>query len=169
MSRPRGPGLSLLQVVLAATALSVFAGFAIVRWFERDDVTLDNAVKLLAADLRDAQNRAAYQHRALRVAFRPDGEGYSVQDASGREVRAPVGNGTFRRHYARDAVFRGVRVTALGLGPDRAVHYGPYGSALNRAEIELTFRGARRVLRIVDDEGSIEIEGLQDDWQDPGL
>lgn len=159
-------GYSLIHLVLILVALSGIATLAIPGWFERGEVTLDNAAKLLASDLRDAQNRAAFEHRPLRVTFWEGGDGYEVTDLLGGAISAPVGSGPFERHYSRDGVFRGVTCETVRLGPERSLEYGPRGLTLHSGEIVLAFRGKTRTVRVTGPSGHIEIDGLTTTWED---
>lgn len=159
-------GPSIVHLLLVLAALSLGASLTMRGWFGRPEVTLDNAARLLAEDLRDAQNRAAFRHSMVRIVFHRGGSGYDVIDPHGEAVRAPVGSGPFHRHYSRDAVFRGVRIEEVRLGGHRTVHYGPYGLALTQGEVVLTFKDERRTVRIVDATGRIEIDGLSSPWTD---
>lgn len=152
-------GFSLLHLVLLLATLTVLASVAIPTWFSRVDVTLTNAARLLAKDLRDVQDRAAFQHRALRVEFSHTGDGYVVVDLHGRPIEAPVGDGEFRRRYSRDAVFRGVRLESVEVGPNRALRFGPQGLALDGGSVVLSFEGARTRLEIEPTTGDLTLDG----------
>lgn len=161
-----GRGYSLIHLVLILVALSGSASLLVPGWFERHGVTLDNAATLLASDLRDTQNRAAFEHRPLRVTFREDGDGYAVTDSFGGPISAPVGGGPFGRQYSRDGVFRGVTCESVRLGPDRSLEYGPRGLVVHGGEIVLAFRGETRTVRVTSPSGHIEIDGLTTAWED---
>jgi Type II transport protein GspH len=156
---PRRAGISLLHLVLLLSSLTLTASLAIPAWFGRGEITLDHATELLARDLRDAQDRAAFQHRSLRVEFDPAGDGYTVVDADGKAIEAPVGNGTFHRRYSKDAVFRGVRIEQIEVGPESAVSFGPRGLALNGGRLVLAFEGELRHLVIEPTSGVVRIDG----------
>ncbi len=144
--------------MLMLAIVTVAATLAITSWFQRPCVTLDGAARLLAQDLEDVQDRAAYQRRALRLSFFPDGDGYEVLDAAGRPITAPIGGGEFRRRYSENAVFRGVRVEQTQVGPQGAIHFGPYGLALEGGRVVLSFGDEYRVLRIAPTSGLVTIE-----------
>ena len=157
-SSPRA-GFSLLHMILLLAGLTTLASLAIPAWFSRSSVTLSNATRLFARDLLDAQDRAAYQHRDIRVVFDPDGGGYAVVGPKGDPIEAPVGEGEFVRRYAKDAVFRGVHIEGVQVGPDRAVHFGPRGNALQAGSIVLTFRGEERHIEIEPITGDLQVDG----------
>ncbi len=159
-------GYSLIHLVLILVVLSGTASMLVPGWFAREGVTLDNAATLLASDLRDAQNRAAFERRDLRVTFREDGDGYLITDAFGGSITAPVGSGPFERRYSRDGVFRGVTIKTVRLGPNRRLEYGPRGLAVRGGEVVLAFQGETRTVRVTDASGHIEIDGLTTAWED---
>lgn len=172
MPRPRRSsksGFTILQVALLLVSLTTLACLAIPLWFAREEVTLDNAAVLLAQDLREVQNRAAFQRRPLRIAFHADGGGYEVLDASGRIIVAAIGDRPFRREYDRDAVFRGVRIEELQSRTENQMLYGPRGLLLEAAMIRIGFEGDERKLLVEAGSGRIEIEGLERrEWIDDG-
>ena len=88
-SHPHRSGFTILELLIALAVIVVVATIAIPAWFGRVDVTLNNAIKLLAQDLRDAQDRAAYGRREVVVDFSDDGDGYVVQDLEGKPLPAP--------------------------------------------------------------------------------
>ncbi len=165
-NREPARGYSLIHLILIMVALSGTASLLVPGWFEREGITLDNAATLLASDLRDAQNRAAFEHRPLRVTFREDGDGYEVTDSFGSPISPPVGDRPFERRYSRDGVFRGVSCAAVRLGPGRSLEYGPRGLTVRGGEVVLAFRGETRTVRVTGPSGHIEIDGLTTAWED---
>lgn len=162
-------GFTILQVALILVSLTTLACLAIPFWFGREEVTLDNAAVLLAEDLREVQNRAAFQRSPLRVVFHPDGGGYEVRDSAGRLAVAAIGGRPFLREYDRDAVFRGVRVDRIRTRTENEMLYGPRGLLLEGAEIRLAFEGETRTLSVEAGTGRIEVEGLERrEWIDDG-
>jgi len=147
-------------MMLLLVVMTLLACIAIPGWFSRDDVTLDSAVRLLVRDASDAQNRAAFQHRALQVRFDPEGDGYTITDEQGRAITAPVGDGPFIRRYSTDAVFRGVRAESIAVGPENALHFGPRGMVLNGGRLVLTFAGEERVIEIQSPSGNVQVDGV---------
>ena len=157
----RGPraGYSLLHLTLLLATMSALASLAIPAFFGQPDVTLENAVRLFVRDLRDAQDRAAFQHRPLRLEFDDEGDGYAIVDDTGEPVEAPIGDGGFRRVYSIDAVFRGVVVEEHAVGPEGAVHFGPRGRALNGGRVVLAYQGERRHVEIEPTTGNVRVDG----------
>jgi len=157
-------GFSILELTIALALTTIVATLAVPAWFDREEVTLDNAVKLLAQDLRDAQDRAAYGHKEIEVRFFESGDGYCVVDASGQQMAAPVGGGPFERTYSRDAVFRGVSISYVDLNGGRELHFDDRGFALEEGSIHVHYKNGTRVLRIHSYTGLIEIDGLGEPW-----
>jgi len=161
--------VTLLQLALALLTLTVLASLGIPHWFARDEVTLDNAAVLLARDLREVQNRAAFQHRPLTIVLLPDGEGYEVVDDRGQPVRAIIGSGPFRRWYEHDAVFRGVRLRPPDGGTGPFLTYDARGLPETEASLEVCYRGSHRTLTVAPKTGHIEVRGLRRrEWVDGG-
>ena len=159
-------GFTLLSLLLVLMALAVVASLAIPAWFDGSGRTLENAARLLAQDLREAQNRAAFDGREMRVEFREDGDGYRILDGQDRPEPAPLGKGPFARKYSFDGIFRGVKVAQTELGDDRILDYDSCGFATEGGRIVLTFRDQTLTLVIEKGSGLLSIEGL--DWIDPG-
>lgn len=159
MTKNRCAGFGLMHLVLMLAGFTTLASLAIPGWFGRSEVTLNNAARLLARDVRDAQDRAAFQHRHIRMVFEPDGDGYSVVDADGASIEAPVGNGTFVRRYSKDAVFRGVRIEALDLGAGNMLRFSPYGEVSPGGSVVVTFGGEQRLIEIEPITGDLRVDG----------
>ena len=161
-------GFTIVELTIVLLAIALVASLAIPAWFERGEVTLDNATRLLAQDLREAQNRAAFHRQAYRVEFSPDGDGYRVVDETGRTITAPIGNGPFERRYARDATFRGVVIERVEFGEDRILEFDQRGFAEEGGAALLRFQNDARVVRVSPYSGLIEIQGMADPWLDDG-
>lgn len=146
--------------------ISVIASVAIPAWFGQPQVTLDSAARLLAQDLREVQNRAAYHFRELEIRFAENGDGYACFDSDGEPLRAPVGKANYLRKYSHDAVFRGVEVTEVAVGDDRTVRFDPRGMLESGGHIELSYGGETRVVHIETGTGLLRIEGLAEPWVD---
>lgn len=149
-------------------AIAIIASLAIPAWFNRSEVTLDNAAKLLARDLRDTQNRASSLNEDLWFVFREDGDGYAVIDADGKRVVGPLGSGPFERLYSANAIFEGVDIQRVELGEGRAIRFDAAGRAYGAGAVYLRFHDDVRVVTILPETGRIEIKGLGDSWFDPG-
>lgn len=160
-SAPRRSGFTLLELLVFLAVLSCVASLAVPAFFERGEVTLDNACKLLAKDLRFAQNRAAFQRSPMRMELRPDGDGYRILDASGRELRHPLGDGGLSRRYSHDGVFRGVFISHIDCGTPEgtSIEYDAQGFALRDARVVVQFMGDARIVLMHAPRGEIEIVG----------
>lgn len=148
------------MLILFVIALMAAAG--VVTWFGRSSVTLDNAARLLAEDLRTVQNRAAFRGAPFEVHFRPDG--YQVRDSEGQPAKAPIGKGAYVRTYSENAIFRGVVVERSEF-PNSTLVYDHRGFA-HGGTIVLGFEGESVTLRIEDQTGRIAVEGLAEEWED---
>lgn len=161
-------GFTILELLLLLSGLAILAAWAIPAWFDRPDVTLENASTLLAHDLRAAQNRAAYTGTPCSMVFPEDGDGYAVLDERGDLVRNPRTELPFRRRYSFDGVFRGVRIVSVDLGPDRALDFDANGLVLDGGSITLAFNGELRKVWIDEGSGRMRIEGSSSGWTDLG-
>ena len=172
--KPRGAGsarprtFSLLQLLVGLGVLALASAVAIPAWFARPDVTLDSATFLLAEDLREAQNRAAFGHRFIDVVFLPGGDGYEVRGDDGRPIEARIGSGPFRREYSKDAVFRGVRLRVLAGAPAGKLSYDRLGFLAESAKIELLYGGGTSTVEVDERTGKITVHGTREPWIDDG-
>lgn len=164
-------GINLLEVFLGLVLLGIGASLAIPAWFGRSEVTLDNAARLLATDLRKAQNRAAFRRLGTQVEFAESGVAYRVMDETGLPAPAPIGDGPFERVYERDAVFRGVRVAEVDFDGGRVLRYDRRGAAQSGGRIVLEFGDSDRqvTLSVRKGAGWIQVDGLSEPWVDLGL
>jgi len=71
-SQDQPRGVSLLQLILSLLLLTVLASVSIPLWFARGDVTLENAMLLLARDLRHVQDMAVMGDEELTVVYWAD-------------------------------------------------------------------------------------------------
>lgn len=156
-------GFTILELVVVLAALSLIASVAIPAYFARPAVTLDNAARLLARDLRETQNRAALYEEPLYLRFAEGGTGYRVTDARGESLVSPYGAGEYRRHYPVDAVFRGVEVVSA---EPRDVVFDREGRPRVPVTVRLAYRGEERTLTMTPVSGRIAIEGLARPWRD---
>lgn len=145
--------------------LSAVAGIAVPAFFTRPSVTLDNACRLLAKDIRIAQNWAAFQHIPIRVEFREDGDGYRVVDAAGAPLPNPYDDGTFGRKFSHDGVFEGVTVTRVVIG-EGALVFNALGMVEEGGHVVLSFRGDARILSFESGMGNLRVLGGREPWSD---
>ncbi|MEZ6016690.1 MAG: type II secretion system protein [Planctomycetota bacterium] len=164
----RRTGFTILELTIVLAVLAILSSFTIPAWFDRPEITLDNAARLVARDLRDVQNRAALYQTTLLMRFDEDGGGYAAMSEEGTALVSPYGAHPFLRRFDRDAVFRGVRIESFDLGGLDAVEFTPKGTARQGARFVLTYRGEQRVLRMRPFSGLIEIDGLREPWVDGG-
>ena len=86
--------------------ISLVAGMAVPLYFERGEVTLENAAIQMAHDLRSAQNRAAFLGRSTSVEFLPEGAGYELTLVTGEPLPGPYG--TKPLEFRRTSPFSGL-------------------------------------------------------------
>lgn len=154
-------GFTLTELIVALVAMACVAAIAIPAFFERSEVTLENAAVLLARDLRTAQNRAAYMGQDVRFEFDEDGGGYHVTPGPGDDAYL------IERRYGRDAVFRGVRIDEVRLDGDVLV-YLPLGYPRQRALIVLHYESDERVVVVEANTGRLTILGTTSGFTDDG-
>jgi len=167
--RSRRGGFTIFELTVLLVILAMIASFGIPAYFGRPAVTLDSAAKLMARDLREVQNRAALYEETLVVRFTEGGSGYRVTDASGQALLSPYGNGPFVRAYESDAVFRGVKITAVETRRGPQIGFDAGGRPQSSARVVLEFGGERRTVILRAGSGLIAIEGLDENWVDLGL
>lgn len=168
MVRRKQGGFTIVELTIVLVLLSMTASIGIPAYFSRPTITLDNAAKLLAKDLREIQNRAARYQEQLEIRFPKDGSGYAATDRMGEPLISPYGVGDFRRHYPIDAIFRGVTIKKVRAGGDRAISFSPEGRPLESAEVVIEFRGEQRTVMIRGRSGLLAIDGLNEPWIDLG-
>lgn len=149
---------TLPELVLALLLLSVVAALAIPAFFERQEITLENAARILTRDLRSAQNTAAWRNVWVGLRFDEDGEGYTT-------VELPEGPGgpaieLEGRRFSRDAVFEGVWVGFVAFGEDRTIAYDERGHPSEDGSVQLLFKGDARVLMVDTPSGRISVRAI---------
>ncbi|TAJ07497.1 MAG: prepilin-type N-terminal cleavage/methylation domain-containing protein [Planctomycetota bacterium] len=170
VSTVRRAGFSLLELLIALLAIALVAALAIPAWFSRHEVSLESAVQLLARDVRGTQNQAAWLDHPLAITFQPDGSGWRVVRFD-PVVPAPLDQGEMvsERVLSADAVFEGVRIDKVELGPERALRFDRFGQSLDFGSVTLEYAGERRTLLIDKGSGRLRIAGSTSEWTDPGL
>ena len=148
-------GISLLAILISLCALALAAMVAIPTFFDRSGVTLDNAAQLLRKDLRSAQNRAAFLRTEAVFAF--DEEGWRATGVGGEPLAGLGDANEIYRDLSRDGVFEGVSITHIQFGNDRALAFDARGIALEGGEVELSFRGKVRIVRVETGTGLVTI------------
>jgi hypothetical protein len=156
--RPRVAGVSLVVVLVSLVLVGAIAVIAIPAYFNRHDVTLDSACRLLSRDIRSLQNRAALEKHEVRLEFGPDG--WRALDTSGAPVAGVGETVPIVRRFAGEGVFVGVVVESYELGPDKLLGIDARGLVTEHAEIVLSFRGEHRRLKIHRGSGEIAVESL---------
>jgi prepilin-type N-terminal cleavage/methylation domain-containing protein len=166
----KGPkkGFTILELMIWLVLMSIVASFAIPAFFDRAEVTLDNACTLLLEDLRGTQNRAAYNRATYFVTVREDGDGSAVRDRAGHVIRHPLGSGDYERRYSTDAVFEGVAISHVNFGDELRIEYDDQGFAVNGGAVELSYRDRKRVILVEPGTGMLEVHGMEHAWLDDG-
>ena len=159
-------GFSLTDLVVAMALIAVIATIAVPAFFNRSEVTLENAAILLARDLRTAQNRAAYIASDVYVGFDEGGDGYWISDAED----APEGGTPYLiRSYSENAVFEGVVISDVALGEGPYLVYGARGIARTGARITLRYQRDVRVVIVESETGRLLLAGSTSGFEDNGF
>ncbi|MGD2018522.1 MAG: GspH/FimT family protein [Planctomycetota bacterium] len=165
----RRAGFTILELLIVLALLTITASVGIPAYFARPAVTLDSAARLLAADMREVQNRAALYQLPLHLEFPEDGTGYRGVHSDGDPLHSPYCDGPYVRDYPADAVFEGVRVLSVESPAGRRVSFDGRGLASSTARVVLSFAGDTCTLKVRAGSGLVEIEDLDDPWFDVGL
>ena len=159
-------GVSLLSMLLALACMAIVAGFAIPAFFGLHGVTLDNAARLLARDLRVAQNMAGFDGQPCTFEFLDEGRGWRVIGADGNVLTRPDQKGPFERDFTVDGVFEGVRLQHIDFDGHHWLRFDKAGRALPGGTLQVTFDGEMRVLRVVALSGRVILNGLAEEYYD---
>lgn len=160
-------GISLGGVIASLAVVALLAGVVIPIFFGRHAVTLDNAAVLLARDLRSVQNRAAHLGQPTTLRF--DTDGWRAFDVFGQPLTRFASSERIERRLDADAVFEGVTLEEIAFGDGDEVHFDAAGRPDRGGSLEVVYRGERRLLRLSQDEGRVQLEGLERPWTDTGL
>lgn len=153
-------------MLIALACMALVAGFAIPAFFAMHGVTLDNASRLLARDLRVAQNMAGFDGQPCTFEFLDEGRGWRVVGADGSVLTRPDQKGLFERDFTTDGVFEGVRLAHIDFGGKQALHFDKSGRALPGGTLQVCFDGEKRVIRVVALSGRVIINGLAEEYYD---
>lgn len=156
---PRRAGISLLTVLAGIVVLGFLAVVAIPGYFNRHDVTLENACRLVSRDLRTLQNRAALEKLTVRMVFDPDG--WRALDTNGKPVAGPGESYPVVRRFEGEGVFSGVVIERIDLGGDHELSIDRRGLVDNHGELDISFRGQVRRVKIHRGSGDISVAPLE--------
>jgi hypothetical protein len=117
--------------------VALAAVIAIPLYFDRHEITLDAACQLLARDIRALQNRAGFYKVPATMRF--DQDGWRALDSGGLPVEGLGEDRPLTRRFSSDAVFEGVELRDLALGPDNALSIDARGLVTERAELVFVF------------------------------
>ncbi len=146
-------GFTLLELVATLALIAVVASFAISSFFSQSDMTLHNAVRLLADDIHEMQARATSLQVPVEIVFDPSGDGYHAEDRGAPDPHRARLFPLVSRRYSSDAVFEGVRIRMLELkGADR-ISIDPTGHSPTIGSIVISYRNDARVLELRPDRG----------------
>ncbi|QDU65071.1 prepilin-type N-terminal cleavage/methylation domain-containing protein [Engelhardtia mirabilis] len=150
-------GFTLLELILALAVVAIVATIAIPAWFERGEVTLNNAASLLSEDLELAQGLAL--GAAGPVDFYFEANGYRVVGPDGQPCIHPRTGREFVRDYDRDAVFQGVKLVETNVGGGMPLRFDERGFVSGGALIRVAFEGEMRTVRVEAPQGTIRLVG----------
>jgi len=156
-------GVSLLVVLATLTLIAAIAAVVIPAVFRRGEITLDNAGRLLAREMRAAQSWATHHGHDVTFIFDAGGDGYRVVDHHGQVIVRPDPPGPFERRYSSDAVFEGVRISAVDFGPERAVTFNADGGVSRGGSVTVAFKDEQLTVSVSAQTGSVGIAGLSDE------
>ena len=146
-------GFTLLELVVSLALIAFVASFAISAFFAQSDMTLHNALRLLADDIHEMQARSTSLHVPVDLVFDVSGDGYHAEDRGTPDPQRAHGFPLVSRRYSSDAVFEGVRIRMLELkGADR-ISFDATGRSLASGSIVLAYRDDARVLGLRSDRG----------------
>ncbi len=161
-------GVSLLVMLIVLAAMAIVAGIAIPAYFGRHGITLDNAARLLARDLRVAQNMAGFEGQPCTFQFLEGGKGWRVVDEQGELLERPDQKGAFERDFTSDGVFEGVRLAHIDFGGRQFLSFDKAGRALPGGSLQVTFDGQICVVRVFALSGRVILNGLAEEYYDVG-
>ena len=149
-------GFSLLELILTLTVLAGFATALVVFYFQRSEVTLDNAARLLVEDLRTAQGIAL--NSGTPTIFKFQGHTYTATGPTGETLTHPRTGVGFVRDYQRDAVFEGVEIIGVELDGSGQLKFAPDGTPSTGGSVRLGFAEAERTVHIEPDNGWVSLD-----------
>lgn len=127
----RRAGFTLLELALSLVVLTAVAVVAIALHFDRPEVSLARASKLLSGDLRTLQSRAICEGRTAAVRFDADGLGW---------IPLPPDQDLPPRPLGTDAIFEGVRLDPASLPADSVLSFDAHGTPDEALSLRLGLR-----------------------------
>lgn len=146
---------TLLELLIVLVLITVIAAVATWAYFARPEVTLDNAIRILARDLRIAQNRAVLLRHPVSIVFAEDGDGYRIVDRTERQAVEHPDFERIDRRYSRDAIFEGVKILPVGLAAKGEILFPCDGREPPPGRIMVSYKDETRTLEIEGGTGKI--------------
>jgi len=149
----RRTGFTLLELVLSLALIAIVASFSISAFFAQSDMTLHNALRLLAEDIHEMQARSTSLGVPVDIVFDPAGDGYHAED---RGTPDPARARLFplvSRRYSSDAVFEGVSIRLVELKGSDRISFDASGRSLAAGSIVVGYHSEARVLDLRTDRG----------------
>jgi prepilin-type N-terminal cleavage/methylation domain-containing protein len=153
LGRPARRGFTLLELVLSLGLIAFVAAFAISSFFSQSDMTLHNALQLLADDVHEMQARATSLQIPVDIVFDPSGDGYHAEDRGTPDPHRARLFPLVSRRYSSDAVFEGVRIRRLELKGSDRISFDEGGRSPTTGSIVVGYQTEARVLELRSDRG----------------
>ena len=156
LARPlsRVRAFTLVELAIVLMLITTIASISMWAYFSRPEVTLDNAIHLLARDMRIAESRAILLRHQVYLVFNPEGNGYRVVD----EADSRGDGQSFERidrRFDRDAIFEGVKVLPFGLAERGRILFPCDGREPSPGKLLLAYGNQTRCLEIESGSGRI--------------
>jgi len=153
--RIRTRAFTLFELLIVLALITVIAAVSTWAYFARPEVTLDNAIRILARDLRIAQNRAVLLRHPVSIVFAEDGDGYRLVDPADGQAAEHAEFERIDRRYSRDAIFEGVKILPVGLAAKGEILFPCDGREPPPGRILVSYRHETRTLEIEGGTGKI--------------
>lgn len=141
-------GFTLGELMLCFAALTLVALVAITSFFSQSEVTLHNAARLFAEDVRIAQNRALLLQAPVEIHFEEGGDGYRILESRTAPQHLLDLVPPITRRYSADAVFEGVKILSRDLADQPTLRFDAQGKSTAAATIVFGFAGETRAVVI---------------------
>ena len=127
-------GFTLIEILVVLVIMAIAAAIIVPSAAGTDDVRASSAAKLIAMDLEYAQSIAVTHQDPVTVTFSPDGESYSLTNASGALVH-PMSKSTYATDFKTLDGFEDVDVVSAGFAGGQAIAFDELGTPDNGGDV----------------------------------
>jgi prepilin-type N-terminal cleavage/methylation domain-containing protein len=157
----RGPGFSIIEIIMVLVILGILAGLAIPRFATFFVMKLEGGRKKVIYDIRFVQQMAVARHTNTRIVFNAGNETYVAQEESPQgsgtwvSINSPFTRAPLQANFTSDYQFNGINITSASFGGPATLQFDWKGIPTSGGTVVLTYKGESRTITIESNTGFV--------------